>query len=93
MPVFADDPALAPDLPNWLRLDGPAPTAVTASALSGREAAVLQFLPTMLTAEQIADRMSVSPHTVRTQVRQIYRKLGVRGRSEAVRLAKERGLL
>ncbi len=93
LPVFADDPALAPDLPDWLRLDGPGPAAVTAPALSGREAAVLQFLPTMLTAEQIADRMSVSPHTVRTQVRQIYRKLGVRRRSEAVRLATQRGLL
>lgn len=40
-----------------------------------------------------ADRLCISPHTVRTHVKNIYRKLRVRSRAAAVRLTFEQRLL
>jgi LuxR family maltose regulon positive regulatory protein len=57
------------------------------------QARVLELLPTELTAEQIAKRLWVSRETVRTHVRDIYRKLGVHSRTEAVARARELKLL
>jgi LuxR family maltose regulon positive regulatory protein len=54
---------------------------------------VLQVLPTHLTFRQIAERSFVSANTVKTQANAIYRKLGVRSRSEAVTRARSLGLL
>jgi hypothetical protein len=42
------------------------------------------YLQTHLTAEQVGDRLFVSRHTVKTQVRSTYRKLGVSPRNDAV---------
>ncbi|HEU5107733.1 MAG TPA: LuxR C-terminal-related transcriptional regulator, partial [Micromonosporaceae bacterium] len=41
--------------------------------LSGREAQVMRYLPTMLTAAEIAADLGVSVYTVRTQMKSIYR--------------------
>jgi LuxR family maltose regulon positive regulatory protein len=61
--------------------------------LSGREADVMRYLPTMLTAGEIAADLGVSVNTVKVHLKSIYRKLGVTRRSEAVARAHERGIL
>jgi DNA-binding CsgD family transcriptional regulator len=74
-------------------LDAAAPTFATTgscekrfSRLTAAEWRVLRELVTHRTIKEIADRLSVSPHTVKTQVTSIYGKLGVTHRSEAVDL-------
>jgi LuxR family maltose regulon positive regulatory protein len=70
------------------------PTEVaTAVGLSERETEVLRYLPTMLSAAEIATHLGVSVNTVKAHVRSIYRKLGAARRSEAVTLARSRGIL
>jgi LuxR family maltose regulon positive regulatory protein len=54
---------------------------------------VLRYLPTVLTAAEIADDLHVSVNTVKAHLRSIYRKLGVTRRREAVVRARERGLI
>jgi LuxR family maltose regulon positive regulatory protein len=61
--------------------------------LSERELAVLRFLPTMLSNAEIGAEMFVSPNTVKTHLKHIYRKLDVTDRREAVRRARELHLL
>jgi LuxR family maltose regulon positive regulatory protein len=61
--------------------------------LSRRERMVLNKLRTGGSVAQIAKELTVSSNTVKTQLRSIYRKLGVGSRSEAVRAALEWGLL
>ena len=67
--------------------------AVLPDALSGREAAVLRFLPTMMSNQEIASELFVSVNTVKTHLKAIYRKLDVDGRRGAVRRARELSLL
>ncbi|WP_066462364.1 LuxR C-terminal-related transcriptional regulator [Sanguibacter suarezii] len=62
-------------------------------SLTPREHEVLLYLRTSMTAADIAAAAFVSINTVRTHQRAIYRKLGVEGRRDAVRVATERGLL
>jgi LuxR family transcriptional regulator, maltose regulon positive regulatory protein len=61
--------------------------------LTPAELRLLPYLQTHLTAERIAERLFVSSHTVKTQVKSIYRKLGVSSRNEAVQHATAIGLL
>jgi LuxR family transcriptional regulator, maltose regulon positive regulatory protein len=61
--------------------------------LSGSEARVLRFMPTNLSAPEIASQLSVSVNTVRTHMRHLYEKLGVHSRTEAVERARALGLL
>lgn len=62
-------------------------------ALSSRERELLEHVVRGETESEIAGRLGISPHTVRTHVKNIYRKLRVRSRAAAVRLAFERGLV
>jgi LuxR family maltose regulon positive regulatory protein len=64
-----------------------------ADPLSRTEIRVLRYLPTNLSAPEIARELSVSVHTVRTHVRHLFAKLGVHGRTEAVARARALGLL
>ncbi len=57
------------------------------------ELRLLPLLPTHLSFREIADRLYVSRHTVKTQAISIYRKLGVSSRSEAIERVREQGLL
>ena len=66
---------------------------LSAGELSPGELRVLRYLPTNLSRPEIATELSVSPNTVSTQIRSIYAKLGVRGRSAAVQRARELRLL
>ncbi|WP_103379856.1 LuxR C-terminal-related transcriptional regulator [Pseudonocardia dioxanivorans] len=63
------------------------------AALSERELAVLALLPSLLSAAEIADELTVSVNTVKTHIRSIYTKLGVGHRRDAVVQARELDLL
>jgi LuxR family maltose regulon positive regulatory protein len=54
--------------------------------LSRQEVKVLHLLVAGYTYAEIAQELIVSPHTIKTQVSSIYRKLGVRRRAEAIRV-------
>jgi ATP/maltotriose-dependent transcriptional regulator MalT len=60
---------------------------------SEAEAAVLRLLVTDLSVRQIAGTLFISPNTVRSHTRHIYRKLGVNSREAAVARAQLLGLL
>ena len=60
--------------------------------LTPAELRLVAFLPTHLSLQDIADRLSLSRYTVKTQVASIYDKLGVPGRSEAVEIIEQSGL-
>jgi LuxR family transcriptional regulator, maltose regulon positive regulatory protein len=61
--------------------------------LTPAELRLLPYLQTHLTADMIAERLFLSSHTVKTQVKAIYRKLGVSSRNDAVQKATAIGLL
>jgi LuxR family transcriptional regulator, maltose regulon positive regulatory protein len=61
--------------------------------LTQRELDVLRLLVGELSTRQMAQNLYVAPSTVRTQVKSIYRKLGVSSRKEAVEEAHVRGLI
>jgi LuxR family maltose regulon positive regulatory protein len=78
------------------RLDGRAgllPEPQDGSGLSPREMQVLEVVATGASFAAVASRLFVSPNTVKSQMRDIYRKLNVRGRDHAVERARELGLL
>jgi DNA-binding NarL/FixJ family response regulator len=60
-------------------------------ALSKREREVFGHLVRGRTNKQIAQRLGVTDHTVKTQVNRIYEKLEVRNRLDLLTLAIERG--
>jgi LuxR family maltose regulon positive regulatory protein len=61
--------------------------------LSDSELRVLRFLPSNLTAPEIAAELFVSTSTVKTHMRHIYEKLDAHRRTEAVERARELGVL
>ena len=61
--------------------------------LSESELRVLRYLPTNLRAPEIASELFVSLNTIRTHLRNVYAKLGVHSRADAVNRARELGLL
>jgi LuxR family transcriptional regulator, maltose regulon positive regulatory protein len=63
-------------------------SALVLEPLSDREAAVLRYLPTALSKAEIASEMFVSVNTVKTHMKNIYRKLDVTDRAQAVRRAR-----
>jgi LuxR family maltose regulon positive regulatory protein len=64
-----------------------------AEPLSEREQAILRYLPTMMSNQEIAGELFVSVNTVKTHLKAIYRKLDVSGRREAVQRGRELGLM
>ena len=61
--------------------------------LTERELTVLRYLPSLMTYEEIAADLYVSLNTIKTHAYGIFRKLGVTGRRQAVRSARELHLL
>jgi LuxR family maltose regulon positive regulatory protein len=61
--------------------------------LTPAELRLLPYLQTHLTADKIAERLFLSGHTIRSEVKSIYRKLGVSSRNDAVQRATAIGLL
>jgi LuxR family maltose regulon positive regulatory protein len=68
-------------------------TELLIEPLSERELEVLRNLNGPLSTPEIAEELIVSANTVRTHIKNIYGKLGVHGRSGAVKRAVELGLL
>jgi DNA-binding NarL/FixJ family response regulator len=76
------------------RFVAPNPTATPdAPELSEREHAVLSLVTKGFSYQEIAGLLRVSPHTVLTYVKRIYRKLRVGSKTEAVYEARKLGLL
>jgi LuxR family maltose regulon positive regulatory protein len=74
----------------------PVPAAAAAALiepLSEREQVVLRYLPSTLSAGEIADELFVSLNTVKTHIRSIYRKLDTNRRWDTVRRARQLQLL
>jgi len=65
------------------RLDSGVPDSIAAE-LSAREVEVLLLLDEHLGTDQIARRLFISEHTVRSHVKSLLRKLGVSSRREAL---------
>ncbi|MGV9269730.1 response regulator transcription factor [Kitasatospora sp. NPDC003701] len=63
------------------------------SALTAREREVMAMAATGLTNEEIAERMYVSPFTVRTHVHRAMSKLDARDRAQLVAIAYQSGLV
>ena len=73
------------------RLGGGVPNRI-ADALSAREVEVLLLLDDHLSTDDIAKRLFISEHTVRSHVKSLLRKLGVSSRRDALeQLALARG--
>ena len=64
-----------------------------ASALTAAELRLLPLISTHLTVAEIATELYLSPHTIKSQLTSIYRKLEASTRSQAVTRARELGLL
>jgi len=64
-----------------------------ASALTAAELRLLPLLATHLSFPEIAAELFLSPHTIKSQMKSIYRKLDASSRHQAVTRARELGLL
>ena len=73
------------------RPSGPADAASV--PLTDSERAVLRFLPSHMTNEEISQALFLSINTVKTHLRSAYRKLGVSSRREAIARGRRLGLL
>jgi DNA-binding NarL/FixJ family response regulator len=67
--------------------------ALDVAGLSEREREVLEEISAGATNREIAERLSLSPHTVKEHTSALYRKLEARNRAEAVQRAQRLGLL
>jgi LuxR family maltose regulon positive regulatory protein len=71
----------------------PSTLPVLVESLSEREHVVLRYLPSMLSAGEIAAELYVSVNTLKTHIKSIYRKLDANRRWDAVRRARQLHLL
>ncbi len=69
------------------------PKALAALGLSERELEVLQELAAGHANKEIAARVHVSPNTVKTHVSRVFEKLGAKRRTDAIRRARELGIV
>jgi LuxR family transcriptional regulator, maltose regulon positive regulatory protein len=61
--------------------------------LAKKHGSIILGLSTHLTASEIAGELYLSPHTIKSEVKSIYRKLDAASRDQAVTRARELGLL
>lgn len=69
------------------------PKAQAALGLSERELEVLHELAAGHSNKQIAANLHVSPNTIKTHVARLFEKLGAKRRTEAIRRARELGIV
>jgi LuxR family maltose regulon positive regulatory protein len=69
------------------------PSVPGASALTAAELRLLPIVATHLSVPEIAAELVLSPHTIKSQMRSIYRKLDSSTRTQTVTRARELGLL
>jgi DNA-binding NarL/FixJ family response regulator len=65
----------------------------TATTLSNREVEVLQMIAYGATNREVAEKLQISPQTVKTYLERIFTKLGVSDRTRAVAVALKLGIL
>lgn len=89
------DPVIARHILQLMpKLSAPTtPPAADAPHLTEREYEILASVERGLSNREIAEATGLSRLTIETHTRNIYRKLEVRSRTEAVHAARERGLL
>jgi PAS domain S-box-containing protein len=75
------------------RLTAPAASETTGDALTRRELEILRMIATGVSTKAAADKLHVSPATVRNHVQNILGKLGAHSRLEAVAMATRQRLL
>jgi LuxR family maltose regulon positive regulatory protein len=75
------------------RLADASETLMGSSTLTPAELRLLPFLPTYLSFEEIATRLQVSRHTIKTHAMAVYAKLQASSRSQAVERAVELGMI
>lgn len=78
---------------NKTRSEGPHPVSKGPGRLSDREREILRMIANGYTSAEIGGRLTISDLTVNTHVRNIYQKLHVRTRAQAVSCASAWGLL
>jgi len=76
-----------------MRLGTAVPPPVNVGKLSGRELEVLRLIAEGCTNQEIAEKLIVSPTTVKTHVQNILQKLGVSDRTQAAVYAVRCGLI
>jgi DNA-binding NarL/FixJ family response regulator len=89
-------PLLARMLLKQFRTSEGAPSAALVLhevLLSDRETEVLKLVAQGYVNKEIAQRLAISPATVGSHIKNLYRKLAVHSRVQVVRVAQERGLL
>jgi DNA-binding NarL/FixJ family response regulator len=97
--VAAGDGLLAPSVTRRLIQEfarqpaSPAPPAVPLARLTQREREVLSLVGAGLSNQELAARRCISEATVKTHIKRILMKLGLRDRIQAVVLAYEAGLV
>lgn len=95
--VQADAAAAAGERPRLRPVGGrrtrPKSEPRRSSKLSRKEVLVLRELARGNTTEQIGEILLVSPHTVRTHIKNGMRKLGARTRAHAVAIALSDGVI
>jgi DNA-binding NarL/FixJ family response regulator len=67
--------------------------ALTSLGVSDRELEVLSLLAAGRSNKEIAQRLEVSPNTVKTHIANLFEKLGVNRRTEAILKARELGVI
>jgi LuxR family maltose regulon positive regulatory protein len=89
--------SLVADILNLLAGGSPAPSRgepdPLREPLSDSEKRILRYLPTHLSAPEIAGELYLSVHTVKTHMRHLYGKLDTHQRAETVERARALGLL
>mgnify|MGYP003497731019 FL=1 len=69
------------------------PQALAALGISAREREVLEEIVARRSNKEIAARLNVSPNTVKTHVARLFEKLGAKRRTDAIRKARELGIV
>jgi LuxR family maltose regulon positive regulatory protein len=80
-------PAAAPPVQR------PAPAPAASEALSEREVEVLRLIAGGLSNSEVGRKLFIAPSTVKKHLENVYGKLAVRNRTEAVTRAREMGLM
>ena len=88
-PIVEPERTSMPTTPSEFQI----PDSEIVEPLSERELEVLQLIAIGLTNREIADRLYLSLNTVKVHARNIYGKLNVHSRTQAIMRAQELGLL
>ena len=89
----AVSPAVAATVLNRLRATAAAPAPTPSNPLSDTQLQILRLIAGGLSNREIADRVHLSPNTVKSHAQEIFRKLDVDNRVEAALKASQEGWL